>query len=211
MVRRLCPSILVLVLGALGSSTAWAEPVLIRCARPCTTVVQTIERQGGTVVYQYKYVDAIAADVPSPALPAVRTLVKPGAITKDLVMPLPDAAPDWDGRPMLAETGAASAGVLDASAIADLAGVQPDVYLLSNALMNVNSLHADGVLGTNINVAVIDSGVVPVDGLRGPGKVVHGPDFTVEADFPELATLDTYGHGTHIAGIIAEARRVMVF
>ena len=37
-----------------------------------------------------------------------------------------------------------------------------------------------GYTGKGVDVAVIDSGVVPVDGLAGSGKVVYGPDLTLE-------------------------------
>ena len=36
-----------------------------------------------------------------------------------------------------------------------------------------------------------------------PGRVVHGPDFSREGSNRRLATLDTFGHGTHLAGLIA--------
>ncbi len=62
-----------------------------------------------------------------------------------------------------------------------------------------------GWTGKGVDVAVIDSGVVPVPGLDGTDKLYHGPDVSFEAQQPELAHLDTYGHGTHMAGIIAVA------
>jgi serine protease AprX len=57
--------------------------------------------------------------------------------------------------------------------------------------------------GQGVGVALIDSGVSRVPGLDGPGKVVNGPDLSFEAAAPNLAHLDTFGHGTHMAGIIA--------
>ncbi len=63
-----------------------------------------------------------------------------------------------------------------------------------------------GLDGSGVDVALIDTGVAPVEGLDGKGKVLHGPDLSVEGKYPEAAYLDTYGHGTHMAGIIAGER-----
>ena len=60
-----------------------------------------------------------------------------------------------------------------------------------------------GYTGQGIDVALIDSGVTPVAGLDAPGKVLYGPDLSNEGAFPNLQNLDTFGHGTHLAGIIA--------
>jgi serine protease AprX len=57
--------------------------------------------------------------------------------------------------------------------------------------------------GQGIGVALIDSGIAPVKGLNQPGKVVNGPDLSVESQAANLRNLDTFGHGTHMAGIIA--------
>jgi serine protease AprX len=60
-----------------------------------------------------------------------------------------------------------------------------------------------GYTGAGIDVAVIDTGVSPVEGLATPGKVIHGPDLSFESQTPNLANLDTNGHGTFMAGLIA--------
>jgi serine protease AprX len=60
-----------------------------------------------------------------------------------------------------------------------------------------------GYTGDGIDVAVIDSGVSPVPGLDAPGKVIYGPDLSLESQAPNLTHLDTYGHGTFMAGVIA--------
>ena len=50
--------------------------------------------------------------------------------------------------------------------------------------------------GAGIGVALVDTGVTEVADLRG--RVVHGPDLSGEG-----TTVDTYGHGTFMAGLIA--------
>jgi serine protease AprX len=60
-----------------------------------------------------------------------------------------------------------------------------------------------GYTGQGVDVAVIDTGVSPVAGLSTPGKVINGPDLSLESQNPSLQYLDTNGHGTFMAGLIA--------
>ncbi|MCU1388780.1 MAG: peptidase and in kexin sedolisin [Ilumatobacteraceae bacterium] len=60
-----------------------------------------------------------------------------------------------------------------------------------------------GYNGSGVGVAVIDTGVARVPGLDRPGKVIDGPDLSFDSQDPGLANVDEFGHGTHLAGIIA--------
>jgi serine protease AprX len=60
-----------------------------------------------------------------------------------------------------------------------------------------------GYTGKGVDVAVIDTGVAPVAGLNAPGKVIDGPDLSLESQNPNLQNLDNNGHGTFMAGLIA--------
>jgi serine protease AprX len=58
------------------------------------------------------------------------------------------------------------------------------------------------ITGKGVTVALLDSGTAPVSGLDAPGKLAFGPDLSIEAN-GVLTDQDTFGHGTHLAGIIA--------
>ncbi len=69
------------------------------------------------------------------------------------------------------------------------------------AVIGADRMYSRGVTGSGVGVALIDTGVVPVKGLTG--NVVNGPDLSFESQTPAVRHLDTFGHGTHMAGIIA--------
>ncbi|NNF87875.1 MAG: S8 family serine peptidase [Acidimicrobiia bacterium] len=93
----------------------------------------------------------------------------------------------------------------DASALTDYSHGQytGSMFWVTNHQTGAAEFWKDGYTGAGVDVALIDTGVVPVDGLTYPGKVINGPDLSFESQADNLRYLDTYGHGTHLAGIIA--------
>ena len=59
-----------------------------------------------------------------------------------------------------------------------------------------------GYTGAGVDIAMIDSGVSPGTGLTYSGKVIHGPDLSFESQNSGTIHVDTFGHGTHLAGIM---------
>jgi len=85
----------------------------------------------------------------------------------------------------------------------DSAGTANSMYNIAQVETGAASFWADNVTGNPIGVALIDTGVVAVDGLTTSGKVENAADLSVESQANNLQYLDGYGHGTHMAGIIA--------
>ena len=167
-----------------ANPVAAAVPDLRSSARLVQVIVRSshgeetealVDRLGGHLVRRLPIIGGFSARIPASTLPVLER--------SPLVLSVsPDARIS-----LASEDGAADAAAANPLAeIADRIGV--------------DDLWTYGLTGAGVDVALIDSGVVPVDGL---GSVVHGPDLSFESQNPELAHLDTFGHGTHLAGIIA--------
>ncbi len=83
----------------------------------------------------------------------------------------------------------------------DASGQAGNMSLVADAI-GARDLWKKGVTGKGIDVALIDTGVAPVPALSSSDKIVQGPDLSLESQVPALLHSDTYGHGTHMAGII---------
>jgi hypothetical protein len=139
---------------------------------------QAVTRFGGSVGKQLDILGGFTAKVPSDRLAALRAVAGVESVTAD-------------------------AGLqLASTEISDTADQVGSLYTIANKVTGASTMWDAGYTGKGVDVAVIDSGIVPVDGFNTPGKVVYGPDLTLEAS-TAAKNKDTYGHGTHMSSIIA--------
>jgi serine protease AprX len=154
--------------------------IVQRAAGVSGAAERAVTRAGGTIGQQIGIIDGFTAKVPSNVVSTLQH-------TKGISWVSPDGKVQLLG---MNDNG------YDAKS---------DKHSVYSATVDdgAQSLWAQGATGQGVDVAIIDSGIAPVDGLNAPGKVVNGPDLSFESQDDSVAHIDTYGHGTHMAGIIA--------
>jgi serine protease AprX len=116
-------------------------------------------------------------------------------------------------------TAFAGAAVLQDSAPAQAAVVHSSgQWLWEGTPKTVSNLRWDlnldafpagvSLTGKGVGIALIDTGVAPVAGLKS-GNVVNGPDLSFDSQDPAKRYVDGFGHGTHLAGIISAKTTAM--
>jgi len=182
------PLFLAVVLALLIATGTVAPPAPVSdSAPPRHVIVQTLPGQeraversvadlGGRVRTELPIIHGFSATIPEVALRALTAHRAVVAVT-------PDRRVTLAGR----------------------SGPSGDRYTMANVVQSVraDTMWQAGYTGRGVDIALIDSGVAPVQGLNSEGKVINGPDLSFESQAPNLRYLDTFGHGTHMAGIIA--------
>ncbi|HXA28733.1 MAG TPA: S8 family serine peptidase [Candidatus Angelobacter sp.] len=174
-----------LVVGSVAGSlaprpagAAGAVRVVVRAVPgAAATAADAVERAGGQVLSVLSSIDQVVATVPASSVPNLQRAGGVVEVTEDAPLHMLSASFD-----PVTDVGSAYS---------------------TSRITGAADFWKAGYTGQGVDVAVIDSGVVPVDGLTAPGKVVLGPDLSWESQNPATAHLDTYGHGTHVAGLIA--------
>jgi serine protease AprX len=190
-------TLLVAAVGLTGTGvagvTAGAEAVLVGDRSTVEVIARSdggvgaaeaaVVRLGGVVERRLDLIQAVAARMPARAVDALRATAGVAEVTPNAPVRL--KADRWR----------AGGDVNSLYSLTTAAGAH-DVYAMTDA-------QGRTITGQGVGVALIDSGVAQVKGLTGTGKVINGPDLSFESQSAELRHRDTFGHGTHMAGIIA--------
>ena len=144
-----------------------------RRARHRQAAVAAVRHADGRVIGRLAIINGVVARVPVRSLDGIRRSAGVRSVNADRAYGLSDAATE------------------DSVAGVTLAEVRAAVGI------------GEARLGAGVDVALIDSGITPVPGLDDPAKVVNGPDLSADSDDESFRHLDAFGHGTHLAGLIA--------
>lgn len=167
------------------------------------TAAAAVTRLGGRVDARLGVIAGLRARVPAGAVADLRAVDGVRGVTADgTLLPLRERwGDDTTGESFKASwlTGdwKADHDLGSAFTVARSIGAQ-DLWGKSDPQVSGRKL-----TGVGVGVALIDTGVAPVEGLATPGKLLNGPDLSFESQSAGTRYLDGFGHGTHMAGLIA--------
>ena len=152
--------------------------VIVRENAPASAAAEkSVRGLGGTVDFQLPLIDGFAATVPAAAMPALAHAPGIKEVTPDGQVHFNMAGDGYDG-----------------------ASTMGSLYNTARAI-GATQLWSQGITGRGIDVAVVDTGVNPDPDFAG--RLVNGPDLSFDSQRNGSRYVDGYGHGTHMASIIA--------
>ncbi len=164
--------------------------VIVREAPGTDAGAAAIRAAGGTIRATLPIVDGFVAEVPAAGLPGLRGTPGIASVTPNHPVRLSEADDERDDE-------------RDDRGRWDPTQDPGSMVTIAQEVTGAAEFWTAGFWGQGVDVAIIDSGVARVNGLGGRHKVIHGPDLSFESQAAKRRHRDTYGHGTHMAGIIA--------
>ena len=158
------------------SGAAEARTKVLIATEPGTEaqVARALESLGGKPGALLKVMPGLEAELPASALDAARGLEHVTAVIDEADRLFTDSF--WDAEK-----------------------VSSSLYQVAKVI-GADDFWKDGFAGDGVDVALIDSGIADLPEFAG--RVVKGPDLSFDAGTAAEGT-DGFGHGTHMAGIIA--------
>jgi subtilisin family serine protease len=172
-------------------------------------VAASLERLGGRVKQRYENVEALAADIPAERLTEVLAAVGSARVVKDTLISPP--------RPIAGAGGVKTRGLqappvraaqvrsVSAEAFPRITSALPADYNFNNGLIGATALHAQGLFGDGVVVAVIDTGVTNQPDLVPAlaGSVIGGESFQPTDPVTSPTSHLNDPHGTEVGTVIA--------
>jgi serine protease AprX len=168
------------------STSAPSGAVIVRAVPGASGAVERAAKAaGGRVTRSLPIIDGFAATLP----PRASELL---AARRDVL----SITPDSTGHMMSVDPALGYDAAADTGSLYDVEQV-----------IGATGAYTAGWTGKGVDVALIDTGVAPVPGLTS-GNVINGPDLSFDSQHADVRYKDSYGHGTHMASIIAGRDKV---
>ncbi len=183
--------------------------VIIQSTGDTDATAAAVATAGGTVSQQFHIIPAVEATIPVDQLDALAAnpSVKSISLNSD-IQPTGLGAPDW--KSLLKATATPTPTTDSATPKADrysilgqslpngkARGRYTDVVSVFPQVVGATDAWDEGVMGQGVGVAIIDTGVNDV------GRNDFGNRIVASYAPSGLTSSDAYGHGTHVAGIVA--------
>ncbi len=200
----------------------WPLDILIEnVSKPYISVVSDVERLGGTVSFQYQYINALAATLPASAIAELTENGNIKFLYKDTIIelpPAPSAAVSEDSDAAVLTPTVLPEGSFEAfeltrhrrgrspQAKEEEASLPPNNYFNPTAAGVTPAVLSASGSGDDTILAIIDTGINSGHFLLDdPGKVVGGVDvsFDVGTPFEGFDKITNNFHGSFVASVAA--------
>lgn len=180
-----------------------------------STITSTIENMGGTINYEYKYVNAIAASIPPDKLSKLITIDEIVKIYYDQERPLSSGKFNVD--PNAFDTFKEEALFLKnnfetiTATTEILTSLEPSTYWNPTA-MAATPVWAEGYMGQGSLAVIIDTGIWAGHFMFAGTNIIGGVDlsFDVGTPYEGWSAPWNHYHGSHVAGILASTGGIIV-